>query len=118
MKKISIPLLLIVLVGLLFYSAIPHAENINKAIILKPVDSINIDKSAEITRLKNKLSQDFIIKDFSYYIIVSNLNEEKTDDLITETIGKATNCFYNDFFYKKPTESTTIFLFKDDAAKL
>lgn len=115
-KKISIGLFSVLILTILFYSAIIKTEFHPNPADRVLNDSINIDKSKEIAWLQNKLNTDFIIKDYLFYIIASNLDEERTNELITETIGKATDCFYNNFFEKKPTQSTTIFLFKDDAS--
>lgn len=77
-------------------------------------DSITISFTGRINELTGKLTSDFIVKEHSYFVIASNLSEAETDKILTQTIDRAVDCFYNDYFYTKPTEATTIFLFKDD----
>ena len=77
--------------------------------------SDSLDFESKIKELKNSLSEDFIIQKKSYFVIASNLSEPETAEIINNTIGHAVGCFYNDFFSAKPTDVTTIFLFKDDA---
>jgi hypothetical protein len=77
--------------------------------------SDSLDFESKITELKNSLSDDFIIQKKSYFVIASNLTEQETGEIINNTIDRAVECFYNDFFTARPTEVTTIFLFKDDA---
>jgi hypothetical protein len=83
--------------------------------------TVSIDKSdsldfqSKITELRNLLTDNFIIQKKSYFVIASNLSESETEKIINNTIDRAVECFYNDFFSARPTEVTTIFLFKDDA---
>ena len=77
--------------------------------------SDSLDFESKITELKNSLSNDFIIQKKSYFVIASNLNESETEQIVNNTIDRAVECFYNDYFSARPTEVTTIFLFKDDA---
>jgi len=77
-------------------------------------DSITISFAGRINELTGKLTSDFIVKEHSYFVIASNLSEAETEKILTQTIDRAVDCFYNDYFYTKPTEATTIFLFKDD----
>jgi len=77
-------------------------------------DSITISFTGRINELTGKLSSDFIVKEHSYFVIASNLSEAETEKILTQTIDRAVDCFYNDYFYTKPSEATTIFLFKDD----
>ncbi|HMQ81069.1 MAG TPA: hypothetical protein PKE39_16805 [Ignavibacteria bacterium] len=77
-------------------------------------DSVNINFTARINELKRSLSDDFIVKEHSYFVIASNLSEAETEKILTNTIDKAVECFYNDYFSTRPDEATTIFLFKDD----
>jgi hypothetical protein len=77
-------------------------------------DSTGLNFTGRINELKSKLSSDFIVKEHSYFVIASNLSESETDKILDNTIDKAVDCFYNDYFSKKPDEATTIFLFKDD----
>lgn len=85
-------------------------KNYNEAV----GDSIDLEFKSIIDDLESKLSDDFIIKQHMYYVIVSNLSESETDRLINNTITAATECFYNDYFERTPTEVTTIFLFDSD----
>lgn len=77
-------------------------------------DSVNISFAARINELKKVLSDDFIVKEHSYFVIASNLSETETEKILNSTIDKAVECFYNDYFSTRPDEATTIFLFKDD----
>lgn len=77
-------------------------------------DSITISFAGRINELTGKLTSDFIVKEHSYFVIASNLNEAETEKILTQTIDRAVDCFYNDYFSTKPNEATTIFLFKDD----
>ena len=77
-------------------------------------DSINLEFKSVIEELESKLSDDFTIKQHMYYVVVSDLSEEKTNQLINHTITATTECLYNDYFEKRPTEVTTIFLFGGD----
>lgn len=92
--------------------------NANEAEKNQPI-SANIrdtlDFESKITELKNSLSNDFIIQKKSYFVIASNLSESETEKIVNNTIDRAVECFYNDYFSARPTDVTTIFLFKDDA---
>jgi len=77
-------------------------------------DSITISFTGRINELTGKLTSDFIVNEHSYFVIASNLSEAETEKILTQTIDRAVDCFYNDYFYTKPSEATTIFLFKDD----
>lgn len=82
-------------------------------------DSLNtsisqIEFNNRIDELKNSLSNDFTIEQHSYFIIVSNLSAAETEKVTTGTIDKTVECFYNDYFGIRPSEPTTIFLFKND----
>ena len=92
--------------------------NTNEAENNQPI-SANIrdtlDFESKIAELKNSLSNDFIIQKKSYFVIASNLSESETEKIVNNTIDRAVECFYNDFFTARPANVTTIFLFKDDA---
>lgn len=75
----------------------------------------SFDFESKIKELRNSLADEFIIQKKSYFIIASNLSESETQKIIDNTIDRAVECFYNDFFKDRPTDMTTIFLFKDDA---
>jgi hypothetical protein len=77
-------------------------------------DSSGLDHSASVKRLKETLTDDFIVSGQSYFVIASNLTQSETDKIVSNTIDRSVECFYNDYFSVKPTELTTIFLFKDD----
>ncbi len=116
MKKILICLTLI-----FFVSDCRPAENSagstkEHSATVKPGtgDSITISFAGRINELTGKLTSDFIVKEHSYFVIASNLSEAETEKILTQTIDRAVDCFYNDYFYTKPSEATTIFLFKDD----
>jgi hypothetical protein len=116
MKKILICLLLI-----FFVSDCRPAENSagstkEHSAPVKPGtgDSITISFAGRINELTGKLTSDFIVKEHSYFVIASNLDEAETEKILTQTIDRAVDCFYNDYFSTQPNEATTIFLFKDD----
>ncbi len=77
-------------------------------------DSASVNYESQVNWLKGQLTNDFIVKGHSYFVIASNLSEEETEKIIQTTIDRAVECFYNDYFETKPTEATTIFLFKND----
>jgi len=77
-------------------------------------DSASINYESQVNWLKGQLTGDFIVKGHSYFVIASNLSEEETEKITQTTIDRAIECFYNDYFQTKPTEATTIFLFKND----
>lgn len=90
----------------------PLLKEVNSAASKK--DSSGIDFSSARRELEGKLSDDFIISERSYFLIISNLPEKETEKIIDNTINRAVDCFYNDYFGTMPNEATTIFLFKDD----
>jgi len=75
-----------------------------------------LDYKTREEELKKSLTDKFLIQHSYYFVVASNLSPEETDEIIMNTIGRAIECFYNNFFNKKPDEVTTIFLFKDDAS--
>ncbi len=77
-------------------------------------DTAVFDYSSKISEIKSQLNEDFSVTGFSYFVIASNLSEKETANINGNTISKAVECFYNDYFEKRPDEITTIFLFKDD----
>lgn len=87
-----------------------EAERINL-----PSKSDSLDYQSKINELKSSLTEDFIIRKESFFVIASNLSQEETNKITDNTINRAVECFYNDYFIRKPDEVTTIFLFKDDA---
>ena len=62
-------------------------------------DSVNINFASRINELKRSLSDDFIVKEHSYFVIASNLSEAETEKILNSTIDKAVECFYNDYFF-------------------
>lgn len=116
MKKIIICMFLV------FIASNCRSENENSAVksplnetkINNTYDSISINFTGRINELKEKLSGDFIVKEHSYFVIASNLSETETEKILTGTIDKAVECFYNDYLSVIPGEATTIFLFKND----
>ena len=93
------------------YSGQPERES-QKAIIIQDTSKFDYDK--KITELRNILTDDFILKGHSSFLVASNLSETETDNFIYNTIQKSEECFYNNYFEKKTDELITIFLFKDD----
>jgi len=77
-------------------------------------DTTIFNYDSVITETKKLLTDDFIIQPFSCFVIISNLQESETDKIIYNTIAPAANCFYNDFFQKRPDELIKVFLFKDE----
>jgi hypothetical protein len=67
-----------------------------------------------IDSYKSSLGDEFIYKGFSYFVVISNLTNNETENVIRKTIIPAVKCFYNDYFEKRPDDLTTIFLFKND----
>ncbi|HRE11732.1 MAG TPA: hypothetical protein PK605_09645 [Ignavibacteria bacterium] len=116
MKKILIYSMLIFLVSDCRPAENSAGSTKEHSAAVKPVtgDSVMINFASRINELTGKLTSDFIVKEHSYFVIASNLNEAETEKILTQTIDRAVDCFYNDYFHTKPTEATTIFLFKDD----
>jgi hypothetical protein len=77
----------------------------------KGIDSLRKERLKE---LKVELTDEFVLYEFSYFVVASNLSENETSEIINNTISRAVKCFYNNYFEKKPDDVTTIFLFKDD----
>ena len=75
-------------------------------------DSLNYNTI--IDNYKSSLGKDFYYEGISYFAVISNLDSAGTEYIINKTILPAVECFYNNFFEKKPAELTTIFLFKND----
>ena len=71
-------------------------------------DSTDFDYSSVINDLKRQLSDSFYITTYSSFVIASNLNITETNIIISNTISKAQDCFYNDYLEKMPDEVTTI----------
>ncbi len=102
----------------LFFSCKSKSNQVEKPVeIIKaksPKDSVSFDYDSRINELKKQLQGDFIIKTYSCFVIASNMTESETQKIIDNTIASAEECFYNNYFEKKPDEVITIFLFKDD----
>lgn len=94
----------------------PYTEAKSSPIVVKPaiLDSVSFNYDATVQSLRSQLSDDFMVQGHSCFIIVSNLSETETQKIVSNTIDRAYECFYNDFFSVKPDELTTIFLFGDD----
>ena len=113
MKYYSIILIPLLIAGAIFlrpekekYRAEYHAPGLHT-----DIDSLRAER---IRELKVELTDEFILQEFSYFVIASNLSGNETSEIINNTIAKAVKCFYNNYFEKKPDDVTTIFLFKDD----
>ena len=89
-------------------------ENTNFVNSVNLKDSIIFNYDSTIAELRKVLPNDFIFGKYSCFVIVSNLNKSETQEIINNTIANAEECFYNDYFNKKPDEQITIFLFKND----
>ncbi len=105
-------IIVIFIAGIIFFACGIGESKIENSSISS--DSSSFDYDSTVNELKNVLSEDFIVKGHSCFVIASNLSEKKTDDLIANTIESAEKCFYNNFFEIKPDELVTIFLFNDD----
>ena len=77
-----------------------------------PKDSSGLNHTALVTRLKETLSEDFIVSGKSYFVIASNLSQAETDKIVNNTIEKAVDCFYNDYFSAKPNRTYNNFSFQ------
>jgi hypothetical protein len=64
--------------------------------------------------LKDKLTDDFCYVKSGYFLVVSNLSLSETKSISDNSIKKALDCFYNDYFIARPEELVSVFLFKDD----
>jgi hypothetical protein len=95
-----------------------NSPNITSTGIEKKISKENdsLDYESKIEGFKKLLDNQFIYDKCTYFVIISNLDSVETDNIRNNTIVPAVECFYNDFFEKKPTEVTVIFLFKDDAS--
>jgi hypothetical protein len=74
-----------------------------------------LDYDAKIREVKVNLDGSFIIEQSSFFVVASNLGETETNRILQNTIDPAVECFYNDYFKKKPDDVTTILLFKNDS---
>lgn len=72
------------------------------------------DYNSIIEKYKSSLDNNFFYKGCSYFVVISNLDSIETERIINKTILSAVDCFYNDYFERRPDELTTIFLFKND----
>jgi hypothetical protein len=75
----------------------------------------SLDYDAKIREVKVNLDGSFIIEQSSFFVVASNLGETETNRILQNTIDPAVECFYNDYFKKKPDDVTTILLFKNDS---
>lgn len=80
---------------------------INENDTLFKVDSV-------ITNFRNILPDNFIYSYYRYYLVISNLSKEKTEQIVKNSIKNATVSFYNKYFEKTPEDLIIIFLFKND----
>ncbi len=80
----------------------------------KNTDSLKLNYDSVVNEMKSLLSNDFIIKTNSCFVIAGNVSESKLQNIINNTIISAEECFYNNYFEKKPDEIIKIFLFNDD----
>ncbi len=77
-------------------------------------DSLKFNYDPVLDELRISLSSDFNLKTYSCFVIASNLTESETRKITDNTIASAKECFYNNYFEKKPDDIIKIFLFKDD----
>lgn len=105
----------IIFLFILSSSCFTNEQSESKAgVIINKKDTITFDYKEKINELTLKLSGDFYITGKSCFVVASNLSEGETNELIENTILKAEECFYNDYFEIKPDEIITIFLFKNE----
>lgn len=81
---------------------------------LVEVDSIRFNYDLVIEPLRKKLTSDFNYLTYKCFLIVSNLEFNRTSEIVEHTIKDVYRSFYNEFFEQEPDELITIFLFKDD----
>lgn len=100
----------------LLFSSCSYSEErkMQSGIAVLNYDTAKFNYDEKTEELRKLVSDDFYIIGHSSFVVVSNLSTSETDRIINGTIGKAEECFYNDFFEIKPDELITIFLFKDD----
>jgi hypothetical protein len=102
----------------LFISCKTKSSQVDKPVDVikaeRATDTVNFDYDSRINELKKLLSDEFIFKSLSCFVIASNMGETETQKIMDNTITSAEECFYNNYFEKKPDELITIFLFKDD----
>jgi hypothetical protein len=98
----------------------PQNESIQKSTndtgSKKTSDTFALDYDSRLKEIKGSVGADFLFIKDSYFLIVSNLSENETNEIVSNTINKAVGCFFNNYFETKPTDVTVIFLFKDDAS--
>jgi len=120
MKK---PMTLSIFLILIFYavgckcgqSPFPALQNTQSKPEEKGINSGDtLDFTEKIKDLKTNLGSEFTIESHLYFVIASNLGKSETQRIIDNTITAAYESFYNDYFKQKPTDITTILLFKDD----
>jgi hypothetical protein len=90
-------------------------KSTNKKVTKNATDSVDLNYDIRIKELKSSLTDDFIYVKDSYFLIVSNLDDAQTRNISEGTVDRTVQCFYNGYLDAKPTELTTIFLFKNDA---
>jgi len=78
---------------------------------LQPLDSLRAERKKQ---MRNLLPDEFLVEEFSSFVIASNLSKKETAEIINNTIARAEKCFFNNYLEKRPDDITTIFLFKDD----
>ena len=111
---------LLILVFFLFFNCNGESEQQRNKIPVSEIkiskDSTSFNYDSTINELKNTLDSSFTLKTYSCFVIASNLSESETKKIINHTIASAEECFYSDYFGKKPDEIIKIFLFKDNSS--
>lgn len=77
-------------------------------------DSVKLNYDSAIISLKEKLNDDFNYVVYKCFLVVSNLEQNMTSEIVERTMKTVYKSFYNDFFESEPDELITVFLFKDD----
>lgn len=77
-------------------------------------DSVRFNYDSVMKDLREKLNSDFNYVTYKCFLVVSNLESNKTFDIVERTLKDVYQSFYNDFFEREPDELIIVFLFKDD----
>ena len=124
LKSLGILTLLIFLVSNP-YRIIPNSVQEKKSIVKKPVlhlaDLKDLEEVKEgydyqtiINNYQPKLGNEFTVTKFNYFIIFSNMPDNKTYELIDNDIRHTEMAMENNYITVKPQAVTAVFLFDDD----
>ena len=65
--------------------------------------------------LRKRLGSEFRIQKAGHFLLVGNISQRDMDRIANGTVLGVSAALFRDFFDKKPTNITTVYLFKDDA---